>query len=318
MPQKLIIDADPGIGDAFAVLTALVDPSVDVIGLTAVAGAISGIQATRNLQFLTGLVDPVKHPRIGEANGASVIFADQEEQIPTRHSFCGKYGLGNLEVTVPDLHNRRESAKLIADLAQEHPREVTILTLGPLTNVAAALEFDPGLPALLDRIVCLGGADRIPGDISAVAEFNIGCDPEAASLVMNSSAPCVLVPLDVSGTAALTFEDVDGLTTLIDGTKNGELLANLLNYSFRAQKQLATEGIPLHSLVALAVAANAESYTLEAVRADIELAGRLTRGMTVIDRRSEVAGQTNLDVVASVDEQGVVDYFSRSLRRAAG
>lgn len=318
VPQKLIIDADPGIGDAFAVLTALVDPSVEVIGLTATAGSVSGIQATRNLQFLMDLVDPLKHSRIGESNGASAVIDGADGFDRTRHSLRGEDGLGDLRITVPDLHNRRESAKLIVDLVQESPHEVSVLALGPLTNLAAAIEFDPELPSLLERIVCLGGTDRCPGDISAVAEFNIGCDPEAAALVLKSSAKSVLVPLDVSGSSVLTFDDVDVLTDLIRNTKNGDVLSSLLNYSLRAQRLVAREGIPLHSVVALAVAANAEPYSLEAVQADVELYGRLTRGMTVIDRRPGFNAETNLDVVSSVDELGVVDYFSRSLRRAAG
>ena len=139
MPQKLIIDADPGIGDAFAVLTALSDPALSVLAVTASAGAVSGLQATRNLQYLIDLVDPVRHPRIGAASGASVVFSNARDQVRTRHSFCGNHGLGELDVNVPDLHNRRESAKLMVDLVNEHPGEIQILTLGPLTNVGGLL-----------------------------------------------------------------------------------------------------------------------------------------------------------------------------------
>lgn len=318
MPQKIIIDADPGIGDAFAVLTALVDPSIDVVGLTATSGSVSGLKATRNLQFLTDLVDPLKHPRVGTSGGATTVIRDAEQSELTRHSIHGPDGLGKVRVTVPDLHNRRESAKLIADLVHESPHEVRIVTLGPLTNLAAAFELDAGLPGLVEEVVILGGTDRCPGDISAVAEFNIGCDPEAAAVVFKSAAPCVLVPLDVSGNSMLTFDDVDMLSELMRGTRNGEVLTSLLTYALRAQRQLACEGIPLHSVVALAVAARAESFTLEAVHGAIELSGQLTRGMTVIDRRPEFSGQTNLDMVSAIDEPGVIDYFSRSLRRAAG
>ena len=116
----------------------------------------------------------------------------------------------------------------------------------------------------------------------------------------------------------LTFEDVDQLTQLIESTTNGEVLSSLLQFSIRANRQeLAFEGIPLHGVVALAVAAHAEAFTVEAVRAEVETGGQLTRGMTVIDRRSVFKGQTNVDLVTSIDEHGVIDYFSRSFRRAA-
>lgn len=318
MAKKIIIDADPGIVDALAVLTALLDPSLDVIGLTATAGSISGLQATRNLQFLTDLVDPLKHPRIGQCDRPAVLSRQAAEEVPTRHSFLGTHGLGDVEVNVPDLHNRRESTKLIVDLVREFPHEVRILTLGPLTNIAAACEMDAELPSLLDSIVCLGGADRVGGDITAAAEFNIWADPDAASAVFRLPVSKSLVTLDQSGQAVLTFEDVDLLTQLITGTPNADALSAMLQYGIRANREhLGFEGIALHGVTALAVAAKAEAFTLEPVRANVETCGQLTQGMTVIDRRRVSRGQTDIDLVASIDELGVVDYFSRHFKRAA-
>ena len=315
LAQKIIIDADPGIGDAFAVLAALVDPSLDVVGLTATAGSVSGIQATRNLQYLIDLIDPVKHPRVGQSELPAV---SPPGDIPTRHCFLGRHGLGDVDVAVPDLHHRRESAKLIVDLVHEFPHEVRLLTLGPLTNVAIACELEPELPNLLEGIVCLGGVNSVSGDVTAVAEFNMWADPEAAATVFRLHTAKILVPLDTSGMAVLTFEDVDLLSDLIEDTTNCHDLSSMLQFSIRANRQeLAFEGIALHSLVALAVAARAEPFSLEAIRADVETSGHLTRGMTVIDRRRVFNGQTNVDLVSSVDEHGVVDYFSRSFRRAA-
>ena len=318
VPQKIVIDADPGIGDAFAVLTALVDPSLDVLALTATGGSVSGRQATRNLQYLTDLVDPLKHPRVGQCEVPAAAGRPTADEIPTRHSFFGPSGLGDVVVSTPDLHNRRESAKLLVDLVQEFPHEIRVLTLGPLTNIAAACDLDPEFPTLVDSIVCLGGADRTSGDVSPVAEFNIWADPEAAAAVISLPTTTVLVPLDISTLPVLTFEDVDLLSGLIEGTTNGEVLSSLLQFSIRAHRQdLGCEGISLHSVAALVVAAKAEPFSVEAVYADVETAGDLTRGMTVVDRRSGFSGQTNVDLVSAIDEHGVVDYFSRSLRRAA-
>ena len=318
MAQKIIIDADPGIGDALAVLTALLDPSLDVVGLTASAGSVSGIQATRNLQFLIELADPLKHPRIGLCERPAVLSRQAAENVPTRHSFLGSHGLGDVTVEVPDLHNRRESTKLIVELAREFPHEIKILTLGPLTNIAAACELDAELPSLLDSIVCLGGVDHANGDVTAAAEFNIWADPEAADTVFRMPIAKTLVTLDHSGSSVLTFEDVDLLTELIEGTQNAATLSSMLQFSIRANRQhLAFEGIELHGVTALAVAAKAEAFTVEAVRATVETCGQLTRGMTVVDRRPVSREQTNVDFVSSIDEHGVIDYFSRHFRRAA-
>lgn len=318
MPQKIIIDADPGLCDALAILTAFVDPSLEVIGLTAAAGTVSGLQATRNLQYLTDLIDPIKHPRIGQSNHPRSGDRAGDLEVPTRHSTPGRSGLGDLTVEGPDLHNRRESEKLIVDLVREHPHEVRLLCLGPLTNVAAACDLDPEIPELLGGIVCQAGADRASGDITAVAEFNVWSDPEAARTVLDWPTSKVLVPLDVTAAPVVTFEDVEQLADLTLDCLNSEALASLMQFALRMNRQqLGCEGIPLHGVAALAVAAGAEAFSVEAVCAAVEVAGDLTRGMTVIDRRPVPGRQTNADLVTTIDQHGVIDYFSRSYRRAA-
>ena len=318
MAQKMIIDGDPGVDDALAILTALVDSSLDVLALTGTAGAVSGAQATRNLQFLVGMVDPVKHPRIGQSTGPSTV--DQTgETSKTRHCLQSDDGLGGLCREQPDLHNRRESEKLIVDLVREHPHEVRVLTLGPLTNLAAAADLDPELPQLLEGIVCLGGSIQAEGDVTSVAEFNIWSDPESAATVLSWPTPTTIVPLESSGCSILTFDDVDQLVDLTEGAPNGPVMELMLQHAARLNRQaLGCEGIPLHGVAALSVAARAEPYTLEAVHAEVELSGQLTRGMLVLDKRSVPGKQTNADLVNSIDPNGVVDYFSRSYRRAAG
>ena len=240
-------------------------------------------------------------------------------KLPTRHNFFGPHGLGDIEVATPDLHNRRESAKLIVDLVREFPHEVRLLTLGPLTNVVAACDLDPELPELLESIVCLGGVNTGSGDVTAVAEFNIWADPESAAKVFDWPTTKILVPLDISESAMVTFEDVETLSELTEGSRNGSVLQSMLQFSVRVNRQqLACEGIPLHGMTALAVAAKAESFNVEAVSAQVETNGEHTRGMTVLDRRPGATVQTNVDLVTSIDSHGVVDYFLRSFRRAAG
>ena len=214
MTQKFIIDADPGIGDALAILVAMADPSIDVLGLTAVAGSVSGVQATRNLHYLIGLADPLRHPRVGQSDIAEASADHIPSGMPLQQSLNGRMGLGEVDPRVPDLHNRRESPKLIVDLVREHPHEVRILTFGPLTNVAMAFDLDPDLPLLLNGIMCLGGVMRRSGDVTATSEFNIWSDPQAARTVMRSPVGKILIPLDVSNDPGLTFDDVDRLSGL--------------------------------------------------------------------------------------------------------
>ncbi|MGV2335584.1 MAG UNVERIFIED_CONTAM: nucleoside hydrolase [Planctomycetaceae bacterium] len=130
----------------------------------------------------------------------------------------GRFGLGETEPLVPDLVHRRESPRLIVDLVREHPGELRIVSLGPLTNIAAAFELDPELPVLLNGLICLGGALYSGGDVTAAAEFNIWSDPQAARSVLRSPVGKILVPLDIMHGPGLTFEDIDRLTGLIPST----------------------------------------------------------------------------------------------------
>ncbi len=318
MTQKIIIDADPGIGDALAVLVAMADPAIEVIGLTATAGAVSGVQATRNLQYLINRADPIKHPRIGQSDLVDAPCDEAPAGMPHLQHLNGKFGLGDIDPLVPDLHNRRESAKLIVDLVREFPNEVRIVTLGPLTNVAMALELDGELPMLMPGLICLGGVVKHCGDVTAAAEFNFWSDPAAAQTVMRSPVGKILVPLDVSLGAMLAFEDIDRLSGLIPSTPVGEMINSLMLYAARATRQhMPSEALAIPAASALAVASRAASFKADAVVLDVETEGELTNGMTVVDRRPCRPRQTNAEVVTQLDEAAVIDYFCRGVRRIA-
>ncbi|HEY2251839.1 MAG TPA: nucleoside hydrolase, partial [Planctomycetaceae bacterium] len=136
MPRKLIIDLDPGIGDAVAAVLAMLDPEIDLLALTATAGIVSGEMATRNLHGIVASVDPPKWPRIGSAPPTTGLQRSADN--PALAALNGKTGMGDLEIFAPEPHHRHESSKVLLDMVRSHPQEVTLLTLGPLTNVAAA------------------------------------------------------------------------------------------------------------------------------------------------------------------------------------
>ena len=301
MSQKIIIDADPGIVDALAVLVALADPSIDVMGLTAVSGSVSGVQATRNLHYLVGLADPLRHPRVGQSDITESPADHIPAGMPLQQSLNGRMGLGEVDPLVPDLHNRRESPKLIVELVREHPQEIRIVTLGPLTNVAMAFDLDPDLPLLLNGLICLGGVTQHSGDVTPAAEFNMWSDPQAARAVMRSPVGKIIVPLDVSNDPGLTFDDIDRLSGLIPSTPVGEFVIGLLQFAVRANRQfLPREEVPI-----------------PAVALDVETTGELTAGMTIADRRPFRPRQTNAEVITQIDVPSVIDYFCRGLRRIA-
>src|SRR5438874_11892738 len=165
MASKIVLVADPGIDGAFAIALALHDPEFDVLGLAATAGNVSAEQATKNVQILVEQADPSRWPRLGAAPPA------EYDVDGTR--LHGPGGLGGVSFPCAQLHHQHSSDKLLSDLVRQHPHEVTVVALGPLTVLARALDRDPELPLLVQRLVCVGGTWHEPGNASAVAEFHM-------------------------------------------------------------------------------------------------------------------------------------------------
>jgi len=309
--RKLMIDLDPGIGDAVAAVLAMLDPEIDLLALTATAGCVTAKVATRNLHGILAQVDPPKWPRIGAAE--MVPAARRPLLSKELEELNGPTGLGDLEIVAPELHHRHESSKLMIDIVRSNPYQVTLLTLGPLTNVAAACERQPDFLSQLGGLVCLGGSVSSPGDATPVAETNIYLDPEAARTVLGSPEVKTLVPLDATNAAVITFENFNRISV---GQSRGALfLQQLLPFYFRAHHQfLGMEGIRLREVVALAHVARPSLFRIQPLEVDVEIRGELTRGMTVFDRRTPSTGKTNASVLVEVDAQGVVDYMTGLLR----
>lgn len=316
MSSKVIIDADPGIGDAIAIAVALLDPDLEIVGITPTAGCVSGEAATRNVQALIEHLDPPRWPRVGHSTGTAPIgTADLGTGDIRMTDLHGPSGLGDWEFRVADLARQHESAKLMIDIVRGAPNEVTLLALGPLTNIELACERFPGFLGLLKGLVFAGGSIANGGDITAAAEFNVYANPEAAQTVLTSPATKIMVPLDVSRQHVLTFDQFDRIKA---GTSAAvtTLLDSMLPFAFRAHHQhLGIEGVALTEIVALAAIAHPRLFDRESMAVDVETTGSLTRGMTVFDRRGIPHWQTNIEVLTDVDAQGVTDYMTRVLTR---
>lgn len=312
--RKLVIDLDPGVGDAFATVLALLEPGLDVLALTATAGAVSGVVATRNLQAVVAQVDPPKWPRIGAAITPALLSdVARADCRPLLDAMYGPTGLGDMEVVVPELHHRHESSKVLIDVVRDHPHQVTLLTLGPLSNVVAAMERAPDFLSLLRGLVCLGGSVDAGGDITAAAETNVFLNPEAARTVLNSDEAKTLIPLDVTNRVILTYEQFQRISDA--ALPAASFLRQLLPFSFRAHHQyLGMEGIWLREVVALAAVTRPDLFRLQPLPVDVETQGELTRGMTVFERRRQHLTRASANVAIEVDVQGVIDYVTQLLR----
>eukprot|EP00913_Durusdinium_trenchii_P023402 g21980.t1 len=314
--QKIIIDADAGIGDALAIALALFDPDVDVVALTATAGCVSGSNATRNIQAIVENLDPPKWPRLGEATSTVVPpAAADDEMLPGSVDMNGPTGLGDYDFQVAGLHNLHDAAKIMIDVVRDQPNEITLLTLGPLTNVERARERWPDFLGQLKGLCFAGGAMECGGDATATAEFNMYADPEAARSLLLAKATKTLIPLDVSLQPTLTFEMFDRMCTRLT-TPLARFLSNLLPFAFRANHEhCGKEGVCLQELTALCYIASPELFKTRRMSIDVETAGELTRGMTVFDRRQIPRRQDNIDVAWDLSVQGVLDYFERIIQQ---
>jgi purine nucleosidase len=307
-PRKLIIDCDPGIDDAVALAIALFDPRLDVLAVTATAGNVPADQATANLQAMVTFLDPPRLPRIGAASA--------EPLLPTRSaSVHGPDGLGGLELPRVPLHGGHPSEKVIWETIKAHPREITILALGPLTNLSRVLQRDPGIAELVGAVIACGGTVHAAGNASATADFNFFCDPAAARHVVREPVTKTLVPLETTGQVLYEFDLLDRLPR--DFTRAGRMLRPMLAHAFRAQRQLlGSEGIRLHDVVALVAVTNPELFERESVVADVETVGELTGGMLVVDRRPHRRWRPNADLLVACDAAAVEDCVIRGLTAA--
>lgn len=309
MARKVILDVDPGIDDAVAMCLALAAPELDVLAVTAVGGNVTADQATRNVQAIIEQLDPPRWPRLGAASSERMLRADG------RHIF-GPDGLCGAHFPYAELHHQRPSAKVICDEVQAAPGDVTIIAMGPLSNIAAALQQQPDLALQIRHLIILGGTVGGPGNVTPAAEFNVYCDAEAARDVFRSPVTKTLVPIDVSSSILFGFDMLQKLPD--DSTRAGRLLQQLLPAAFRSYRQnLGLEGIHLHDTVAVVAALHPELFAVEHLYGEVETDGTITHGATVFDRRRHPENRPNFDVAVDVDAEAVVDCIYRTLKAAS-
>lgn len=310
MPRKVILDVDPGIDDAMALSAALFDPRLEVVAVTAVAGNVPAPQATRNLQAIIEQLDPPRWPRLGAAS-------DPDYGLPVDGRYMHDVdGLGGVGFDVAELHRMHPSEKVLADAIRAEPEAITIVALGPLTNIARALQRDPDLQGMVGQIVIVGGAVTGSGNITPAAEFNIYCDPDSAQAVFRSRTTKTLIPLDVTNQVVLTFDFLNGLPE--EATKVGGFLRKILPPAFRIyRQQFGLEGIHCHDTVGLMAVTDPELFTMQEMPGDVETMGELTTGATVFDRRRLPASKKNMDVAVRLETEKVIPRIVESLHNAA-
>jgi purine nucleosidase len=286
-PLPLILDTDPGVDDALALLLILASPELELVAVTTVAGNVGLEATTRNALLLLQLAGRPDIPvHIGEtppADRASVTAADV-------HGDDGLGGITRLQNAAGrarhPLSSREPHPSPAVDAlpryARERPDELTLLAIGPLTNVSNAMERDPDGVRRFREIVNMGGAFRCPGNITPAAEFNVFVDPDAAQATLDLGVPLRFVPLDVTNRVLVRPTDLERPGA---GSRAG-LLKELLGHTFDFYtERIGYPGCHLHDPLAAAALIQPELLRFREAFVEVETIGEVTRGMTVADLR---------------------------------
>lgn len=295
MPRYFLIDTDTASDDAVALMMALRSPDVEVVGITTVAGNVNVEQATRNA--LT----------VAERCGAHVpVYAGLHKPILRAPSdatfFHGQDGMGDTNLPPPTRRAENEHAvDALIRLIGEYAHQITLVTLGPLSNIAAALIRAPEIAQQIEQCYAMGGAANTIGNITPAAEYNIWCDPEAAQLVFRSGMPLLMIGHEHSlGDAVLTPTDLEDLR---DVGALGQFAVDINAAALRASTGWLREaGLTQPDPVAMAVALDPSICTVrERCYVDVETMGEFTSGMTVVDRWGVLNKEPNIDVCFAID-----------------
>jgi inosine-uridine nucleoside N-ribohydrolase len=273
--HRIILDTDPGLDDALALFLALASPEIQLEAITTVSGNVHVDLTTRNALALLELTGRTTIP---VARGCDRPIIRQPVVADYVH---GQNGLGGISLPEPQLQPVKQHAvDLIIETIMAAPREITLVPIGPLTNIAMALRKEPGIAEYAREVVIMGGALRVPGNVTPEAEFNIFADPHAAHMVFHAGWPIRLVSLDVTQKTLLQREQVQGLAS------NGnpitliilQLVENFLN-SFGLPRGITA--FQMHDPLCLFAAFQPEIITWEPAYVDVEIDSSLTLGETV-------------------------------------
>ena len=321
MVIPLLIDTDPGIDDALALLAAFASSEVSVEAITTVAGNVPVERCTANVFRILAVVKPSRAPIV--AQGASKPLA---RPLVSAGHVHGEDGLGNLNQfrntdgsprypPVEALPSPVAGPDLIVESAARFAGELVIVALGPLTNLALALQRDRNPMASVRRVVVMGGAVASPGNVTPVAEFNFYVDPEAAAQVLKSGLPIELIPLDVTRRAVLSRSVLESRLSARPGPR-ARFISDVTLKGFSFGAEVREHGLTLHDPLALAVALDPSLVSFEALSVEVECEGSLTRGMTVADQRQLPAQHKrppNCRVAVSVDAERFLSFFLERL-----
>ncbi|MBM1557143.1 nucleoside hydrolase [Sulfitobacter mediterraneus] len=309
--RKIIIDTDPGQDDAVAILLALASPEdMEVLGITCVAGNVPLDLTSKNARIICELA--------GRSDVKVFAGCDRPlgRDLVTAEHVHGKTGLDGPDLPDPvmPLQDGHAVDFIIDQLREYAPGTITLCPLGPLTNIATALQKAPDIANRIAKIVLMGGGYFEGGNITPAAEFNIYVDPQAADIVFKCGAPIVVMPLDVTHKALVTKPRNDAFRNI--GTPVGTAVAEMTDFFERFDKEkYGSAGAPLHDPCVTAYLINPDLFTGRHINVEIETQSELTMGMTVADWWHVTDRPANATFMGDIDADGFFALLTDRLAR---
>ena len=301
MSTPTLIDCDPGHDDAIALLLALASPEVELLGVTTVAGNQTLEKTTTNALRVLEL-----------AGRGDVPVAAGADRPLARELFIADYVHGESGLDGPELPEPRaepvdqHAVDFLAERILGSPRPVTLVPIGPLTNVALLLSRYPQAAGNVERVVIMGGAVA-EGNVTPAAEFNIYVDPEAAWRVFHSDLPVTMIGLDVTQRALMMPAHVERLRA---SSEVGRFVAELHDFFVRYhERTFGTEGAPIHDAVAVAQVLRPGIVETLHRHVDVDCESRLCRGRTVVDLWHRTGAEPNADVGVGIDADAFLELL---------
>lgn len=305
--KKMILDLDTGVDDALAISYALGSPEVELIGITGTYGNVLMEQGVRNALAITELLG---HPEVKVYRGLDHSSTTDSFQVLEISSFIhGQNGIG--EAVIADSTRDAEdtpAVDFIIDAAKTYGKDLVYVPTGPLTNLDAAIARAPEIVDEIGRVVLMGGALTVPGNVNAWTEANISQDPDAANRVFRSGVPATMVGLDVTLQTLLTYKETQRWRDL--GTPAGTFLADMTDFYIKAYETTAPHlgGCGLHDPLAVGVAVDPTLVTTLPINMKVDVEGP-TRGRTIGDETRLNDPVKTMDVAVGVDVPRFLDEF---------
>ena len=310
--RRVILDTDPGIDDALAILLALAAPQVELEALTVTFGNCSVDQGVANALSILELAQAAHIP---VAKGAERPLVQPLLLAPETH---GNTGLGYAQLVAPTIKpDPTPAVTLLIEKVMANPDEMTIIAIGPLTNLALAIRIEPRLIQAVKEVFIMGGAIRFDGNTTPLAEFNTYCDPHAAQIVYHSGMPLTLVPLDVTYRVVFTPADVDRLLQ-IDSPLTRFIAESTRFYMEFHDEYQQINGCVINDPLAVAISYMPDLVDTQELYVDVDIAGGVSMGNTFADFYSMLGKEPNMQVALDVRPRQFLDYFLERMVWLAG